>query len=450
MSTFDQYGDIIRIYPGCGVLMTENNETCDCSFEAVQLSDGKVLTKCEFVNIDGTVLKCGMNGDLAIESVIGTTRKGQDFILEGKILCLNFQYQMKDKEQIAYMVLQANTMKVSTAASQMPKTIRFGLVNFEFMGNKIKTDGLRTSWDILELNLEGKTVEIHKMSDNEGNLAHIATRGETKVTSEALMQIDGETQIEGVILVVETVCRILSFARGTKINWIYYDCYDEDGNKTSSFHANKITRRLSGLRVIDDSNHDDTASFVEQAYTAYSQRDDTKSLNIALEEYLGAKTDALYLEARALLAIVVIELLGNLYTVRNHMESIVGNSKFNKIERALNPIIDRSCYELGLPDHLRQEIKYKIGELNRYSFRTVVNNMMGELGISIEPQLNELIKTRNSLVHRASFATTEYWSEYTLLIGILDRVFLNIFNYDGFFLDITRQFARTSTRQFSI
>ena len=54
---------------------------------------------------------------------------------------------------------------------------------------------------------------------------------------------------------------------------------------------------------------------------------------------------------------------------------------------------------------------------------------------------------RNSLVHRASFLTKDYWQEYTFLISVLDRIFLRILHYDGVFLDIASNFERTNAQR---
>jgi len=90
-------------------------------------------------------------------------------------------------------------------------------------------------------------------------------------------------------------------------------------------------------------------------------------------------------------------------------------------------------------------MKEKVGELNRRNFRAILEAMFAELDITAD--LGKLTDIRNSLVHRASFLTKDYWQEYTFLISILDRIFLRILNYDGVFLDIARNFEQANAQR---
>jgi hypothetical protein len=88
----------------------------------------------------------------------------------------------------------------------------------------------------------------------------------------------------------------------------------------------------------------------------------------------------------------------------------------------------------------------KINELNRFTFRSILETMLHEYNIVMtDVDLDRFIKIRNSLVHKASFLTDNYWDEYCFLLGVLDRIFLKMLNYNGSFLDITNKFARVET-----
>ena len=87
-----------------------------------------------------------------------------------------------------------------------------------------------------------------------------------------------------------------------------------------------------------------------------------------------------------------------------------------------------------------------IPELNRKTFRIILKAMFTDLDVKITgDELSRFINIRNSLVHEASFVTKDYWQEYTLLISVLDRIFLKILDYNGVYLDITNKFERVNT-----
>ena len=183
-------------------------------------------------------------------------------------------------------------------------------------------------------------------------------------------------------------------ARGTKINWLYYDCFNDSKERILTFHKNSVVWQYTGLPVIDYRNPNDTASFINQVYPNYIAKKDDFGLDTAIESYLDAKRESGYLETRALRAVVVLEFLRS-----------------------------------------------------RYSRKKGFGIMLADWGINL-PQidLERFIQIRNSLVHRGAFLTTEYWKEYSFVLGILDKVFLKILSYEGEFLDITNSFARISTQ----
>jgi len=197
---------------------------------------------------------------------------------------------------------------------------------------------------------------------------------------------------------IDTLCKPLSLARGTKINWIYYDGYDSLGNKILSFHKNSIAWRYAGLPLIDPRNPNETDSFVTQAYPSYVSIQDKYSLGKGIEAYLDAKREGVYLETRALVASVLLEFLSDKYTKKDR------NIKAN------------------------------------------LETMLKGLSISTsDADLVRLTNIRNSLAHTASFINNisgEHVQDYLFLIGILDRVFMKILHYNGVFLDITNKFKR--------
>jgi hypothetical protein len=186
-------------------------------------------------------------------------------------------------------------------------------------------------------------------------------------------------------------------------NWIYYDCCDSLGEKILSYHKNSIVWRYAGLALIDPGNLNETTTFLEQAYPLYISLKNKYGLENGIEAYLDAKREGVYLETRALVASVLLEFLSDKYVNKD--------GKFKKN----------------------------------------LESMLKGLGIlTSNADLVRLKDIRNSLAHTASFIgniSEEHIQDYNFLIGMLDRIFLKILNYNGTFLDITNKFKRIANTQ---
>lgn len=262
------------------------------------------------------------------------------------------------------------------------------------------------------------------------------------------MNVSSVDDVDKVIPLIDTLSILLSLARGTKVNWIYYDCYDSLHEKVSSVHKNNIVWQYAVLPVIDPQNPYDTANFVKQVFPTYLLHKDDYSLDIVVETYLDAKRETGFLELRALRAVVVLEFLNSIYAKRKGIGFILQDSQFKKVHHSVKSILGQQFKQMSLCENTLKEMELKIKELNRQSFRTILETMFAEFGISVtKGELDRLIKIRNSLVHKASFVTKEHWNEYTFLIGMLDRILLKTLNYSGVFLDITNKFDRINIIQ---
>jgi len=438
MESLGIYGKIIREYEGDGIITFASSQTCKCSIKAVQLADGKVMANCVLNDNQASLFKCFSNGD-EIKSIKGITKENEEIIIEGNILITYFNF--------SDTVVLANSMTLKKKARNELQLVRFGITNFEFLGNKWKEYGGGSSGrGILDINLSDKKVEIHIIQNYKSIMQSIKAQRGIDVTSEAVINVDSEYDLESIIRIVDTVCKLLSFARGTKINWVYYDGYDGNGDKILSYHKDSINRQYTGLSVIDPRNPDETASFVEEVYNNYLKREKLYGLDKAVEAYLDAKGEAAYLESRALKAVVVLEFLKGKYAKTNKVEIILPSSHFKKIIRNIKLLLKQQFKNMSLSRNNLEEMTTRIAELNRKSFGVILNAMFTDLEVKItEDELSRLIKIRNSLIHRASFVTKDYWQEYTFLISILDRIFLKILDYTGVYLDITNKFERVNT-----
>ncbi|MCK4822029.1 hypothetical protein KA005_40070 [bacterium] len=435
MESLGLYGKLIREYEGDGFITLDSSQTCKCSIKAVQLTDGKVMASCIVTDNQASLFKC-INNDDEVKSIRGITKENDELIIEGNILITYFNF--------SDMVVLANSMMTKKNAIGELESVRFGMTNFEFLGNNWKeySDG-SGGRDILLINLLDRKIEIHVIQDYKLIMQSIKAQKGIDVTSEAIINVNSKHDLNSIIRVVDTLCKLLSLARGTKINWIYYDGYDANGDKILSYHKNSVNRQYTSLSVIDPRNPNETASFIEEVYNNYLNRENLYGLDKAIEAYLDAKIEAVYLESRALKAVVVLEFLKGKYAKTNKVEMILPGCHFKKVIRNIKSLLKQQFENMSLSQNRLEEMNTRMAELNRKSFGVILDAMFTDLDVKItEDELSRLIKVRNSLIHRASFVTKDYWQEYTLLISILDRIFLKILDYNGVYLDITNKSER--------
>jgi hypothetical protein len=231
MTALNIYGKIIREYVGDGCITLDTRQICKCSVRAVQIADGKIIAGCHFYEDIASVLLC-QNKDNPIISVKGVTKGGQEFLLEDQLLLTssNIQYSAKDGTTID-IVFIASSMKFTKPQSEAVKLVRFGITNFKFFGNKLREyPNGGGAWDILSVNLGEKTVEIHEVQNHKIIMESVEAQKSIDVTSEVVINLSSIDDLDTVTPLIDTLCKLLSLARGTKINWIYYDCFDSLGN----------------------------------------------------------------------------------------------------------------------------------------------------------------------------------------------------------------------------
>jgi len=437
------YGKIIRDYETDGFMTSNGGQVCKCAIRAVQLADGKIVLKCHFVE-DTTIVLSILQKENSVVSIKGDI-KDTELTIEGQIFLTNTNIHTTTTGITIDIIIIASSMKVVGHRTEFTDSVRFGLTNFEFYGNKYREyPNGGGAWDILSVNLEGKLVEIYEIQNHKFIMESIKSQKSIDVTCESLIPLTSLGDLDTITDFVDNLCELLSLARGTKINWIYYDCYDSAGKKVVSFHKNSIVWQYVGLPLIDHRNPKDTVSFVEQTFSNYlSYKND---LNTAIETYLDAKRETGFLEIRALKAVVVLEFLNSKYASRKDIDFILHANKFRNVRHAVIDALTEQSKEIPFHPKILDDMILKINELNRFTFRSILETMLHEYNIVMtDVDLDRFIKIRNSLVHKASFLTDNYWDEYCFLLGVLDRIFLKMLNYNGSFLDITNKFARVET-----
>lgn len=448
MVSLQTYGKVIREYEGEGLLTFDDGESFACSIDAVQLADGKIMAGCYFEKDLGLLSQCCKENRI-IRSITAVTKDG-DALFQGQILSTQFTDHTTTEGHTISMVVIATEMIVGTHIGHTPKELRCGITNFEFIGNRWREHTTGGDLGILSINLPEGEVQIHQLANYDERIKSIKAQKGIDLTCEARVNISAIDDLGRATQSLDVICRLLSLARGTKINWIYYDCYGEYEEKFLSFHKSNITWQYAPLPLIDRRNPSDTSSFIEQVYKPFVDQKDVYGLDIAIDAYLDAKRESTFLTTRALTAVIVVEFLKSRYASMRRAEYILKSYDFKKIRCQVKRILTQQFEELSVSpaNGALEDMKSKVVELNRKPFKSLLRKMFDRIGLAMSnDELGQFIEIRNSLVHKASFSKkihVEPWQQYTCLISMLDRILLKVLSYKGYILDITNRFQRLS------
>jgi hypothetical protein len=438
----DAYGKFVREYKGKGNCVTNPSQAFPCSFDASQISDGKIVIRCQF-GIEALSLFQAFRQENVINRIEGDIADKGEIITEGPIWLTKIAI---DGQSITAKFL-ASKLTFKDKKDGETRLIHFGVTNFEYLGNKIKDDGRGGgSLSILEILLPDANIEIHQIEGYDSNIKTIQAQKDIDLTCEARIQIFNNA-IEKARKTIDTIVKLLSFARGTKINWIYYDCYSESGQLTQSVHANNVNWHYSHQPVIDPRNPDDTAHFIQQSYLNYLNNSETWGLDIGIESYLDAKRETTYLETRALRAAILLEFFKNRYLITSNEGNILPEKVFDKKRKVIQSDLERTFIDMSSVDgNEMKEIIGKIPELNRKAFKSILCSMFSRIGLTVdEEEIRKIIKIRNSLVHTGKFAEIPDFApvqQYYFLINVLDKIILKIVSYRGPILDIAQNYLK--------
>lgn len=455
LNLLSHYGGCIASYQGEGVMTYDDGQKLSCRFEAGQLNTGDVLLLCDFFS------PLPLFNDLSPVSFAGQTTEGFDLWAAEGISETNYLPGRRAGSNRSSEAFHLQEMFVRMFREGGISNARFGLTNFKFIGTEAhRTD--RSGVLALSLDLQDGSnltkIKIIPIDDYGYAMLRAQTLHGIDVTCEALGEVSDEDQVERLTDTVDDLCRLLSVARGTKVQWIYRDLYNEDGSCILRYHYSAVTKPYCSLAVIDPyaEGRYETKAFLEGAYAPYLQRRDEYKLNRGtIDAYLDAKADYDYLETRGAKLAVALEKLKAVFFAASGTtvkEFILDETDFKKLVAPLQKAVKDVLKAASVDNSVLQAIanEGKMLSLNRRSFAYALKNLFREIDLKVSLKEIELfIQCRNKLVHTGEFycvgATAEERmkypphsspaEEYYFLVNFLDQIFLRLLGYHGQYID---------------
>lgn len=433
------YGKILASYRGSGQLHFARGAPLRCRFHVVQLSDGRIVVNCSGRGV-GRGYRRFDERIKAVDRLDGQSAEGACVTISGLFFTgLSLRERRAPSRDTWNLTCLADELHVAYAESGPPTSLKFGIVNFEYFANTWRLTATGGSRDILSLSLPVGELSIQKIADYEAVLAATKAQRGIDVTCYATIPLGDSVSLQDAVEAVSDVCGLLSFARGTKINWLYYEQLDEEARKVSLAHQNRVTKPFSPTPLIDRREPDDTARFVEQCFQTY-QQDTTFDLARLSQAYVDAKGQG-FLETRALVACALLDFLVGRYLNTTGAHTMLPKAVFRKLAAELTRTIE--AFQPPVSEALNRarltDICSGLGELNRPPLRVTLEEFCQSLSLNMPSQeIARVVGIRNSLVHRARFLDdAENSAQYFQLLNFLDRILLKILGYDGYYIDCT-------------
>lgn len=454
------YGPFVAEYSGTGRFVLASDQTSENGlFWIGQAHNGNVLICYK----DGVLSPIELLSDLT--SFSGVTDSGFQVVTNGKLHPIRQHLDLLDQSRCTIVLASEAhlaTLRPSTAVRE-----RYGLTNFLYCG----TEQLQVEpnhWQLvlpLTIRYGNQSVagKIHMLPDYDSASRLLEAVHGIQVTVELDIDVAAcEISVGDLDTAVDTLCRVLSLARGTHVTWVYRTSLDAEGHPVGAVYSNRPTFGYYSETILDDSPDDatNTRQFVEATYSEYVAKASPYMLDKgSLDTYLEGKAGGQYLETRALKLVVAMEML-----VAGHFSGSVALSS--------DEVVDATVFDCML-ERLRENIhvvvlrttndsrkarriseRGRVSGLNQRSFAELIRQVWIDIGLHASSADAELFSgSRNCLVHTGNFACSPEnqaawhgpdmsWStpvgEYGFLVSLLDRTFLRILNYDGPYIDRRR------------
>jgi hypothetical protein len=451
-----EYGNLLAPYRGTGGITTSNGQSWKCAFQVGQMTSGDVIVLCDFlpplpffVNIEAEKFSGLTEGNVLLESV-------------GRIMEINYLPDLQPTEESkVYAAFRLQQLDVRSGAhNSSTQVVKFGLTNFMFVG--IEQSPHSQGICVLPLTVHNGSREHHLFVQPVHGYSKIVKRLKTvkgiDVTSELICNLKEFDGVEQAKDAADNLCYLFSVARGTKIQWVYCDQYDEGRKRVMRTHASRVTKPYCGLAAIDPraDGRFETKAFIEQTYRPYvSKREPWRLNHGTIDAYLDAKAEGDYLEFRAAKLVVALEMLKSVFLEIPSSpanEFVLDKNYFERLAHPISEAVNSILEQKGIKEDDRQGIcsVRKIEGLNRRSFRRVIDKLCKHITLNVEEEKVRLfVACRDKLVHMGRFyceAATEQerkdcpplWSktdEYYFLVNFLDRIFLRLLEYSGTYID---------------
>jgi hypothetical protein len=443
MTDLNEYGKLIRIYEGSGILHLKDDSELRCHFELAQVSDGRLYALCHTAEPDRHM---GLDEDVV--KLSGEVHDGKILTFEHLTL-MRKEFSFSQEAASSHAIFYGKQAIISEPDLPVGSLrVRFALTNLTLLGTEKYTiqhaDGGTFGGLQLSLNLDGFEIAVRPVDSYRDIIRGLkATRG-IDVTCEAAVASVLIEQEDTVVRVIEDLCTLLTLARGCRVQWIYYDVMGSDGKVFKSFHRSAITKPFGTLSLIATNPADDTLDFVTKTYSNLHTQERPWELRKAIDAYTDAKLEEDYLEFRGLKMAITVEHLKGRYLSQQGKVHILNCERFDNVVNSLVNVV-RWVLPAVFPGVEEEKLDMMANHargFNWYPFGRALSELCKSLGLQMNSAERRRFKSiRDELVHRAAFHLDlgNRWEQYRFMMTFVGKLLLAILGYDGYYYDWTKE-----------
>ncbi len=469
---------------GDGYLINEkSNKKFPAEFEIEQIDTGKISGKCTLsvFGEEDFLTQSQLRDCRIIEGgmVKLNVDKRDGYILENYRDCC-FKGESKNREEVFIKHIWVNGIHTLGEKVELKFSAEELVVSYDMISPE---DQLCIEYGIINIDLRRLTLRYIETGIGKITLSkfedHEEVREKMKIFKTPLLsgfinikaanidQFDSlESYFKAVNETVEKIIELLSLAQSTYLSYCRIricskpkDSSDQDEFKTKKLILLDLKTKAPnrGYPLIRDWG--DIYKFISTTLPKYTDVQKKCDFNIALEWYLDSLISGV-LQSKYLLACTCLELLKDRYSKILDKEYILKKEFFaDKIYPNLKEKAKEVLNENGLnkdtDEHkrIRAEIYANLKGINRISFTSSLLRLLDDLQINYDDlfkDINTITTIRNQITHRGiqEIGHAELLDFYVKLICLIQRIFLALLGYDGYFLDRNDGYERKKFTDF--
>ena len=445
----------IRSYSSAGQVHLASGASIGCEFECGQTEEGDIIIICS------RQAEHVLNFFIQNTPILGFSARTSSGQL---ISATNVSFGPATSSSSAnesFQSFYASDLTVDTTSSVPLQTLRYYIVNFEFI--------LPITWNFGEYCINVKKIDGYREAETEME----ATK-KAKITAEIEVRSKNGciSDLSDVQQLVKNICNLLSLAKGCLIYWLYWDAYSSSGTLVKSYHLNAVISRYTNFYLILEQPPKDIQEFVLQVYARFQdvQNGDVWDFDGAIIHYANTLASGSFTELKSLNLVSLIEYLTGRFAEHEKINKVLEDASFSDDKKmALRKDLAKSLINLfseedlvkneyisavkkhskkGTTKHVLNEMaSIAVEGLNRRGFPWSLTRLLDNLGmVTREKEVNVFVEIRNKLVHEARYLNEEEFEklgvpyedktlQFFRIISFTSRIMLAILQYQGYYHD---------------
>jgi hypothetical protein len=441
--------DSVATYEGAGNLATDSGARVACEFRADQDGNGVVQVLCHHIlPPDFAFHVLPLMDTAGCAGFRGTTSTGATVVMDAERSGMPLSLDSDGYGSMYFL-----PRKLAVYEKEPPTTShRFLLTNFEFSPfTRLGEPPHHPPPHRISLRIDGQSVDV-EITPLPDYVPRVVTLWQTRAivpTCELHIPTVPEAPKEWPFDLAARICKLLSVAAGTVIEWIVATGVNAHGERTRSVLAARRTKPYCSLAVapIKEFGYEANTRMLQELLQTgldHSEVRDWRKMTGLIAAFLDARLESDYAEARGIKTVVVLEMLKDLF-VDDYSQKVWEPLLPQALRRKIGTLVKKALKENDVPPEAAGAVRDKLGQLDP-SFRRLVLYMIEQLGLAEdENTVKAIVAARNSLVHTGQFVSVkdpvkgkdlgfaDAGHEFFTLLSFVDRILLRVVGHAGMY-----------------